>query len=43
MLLRNLVRDAFHAEDFDVETCTVWEGIVDGGQILLVDLAHVDG
>ena len=37
----DVFRYAFHPEDFDVEACTIWEGIVDGGEVLFVDLTHV--
>jgi hypothetical protein len=41
MLLNNVFGDSFHAEDFNVEAGSVWQGIVDGSQVFLVYLAHV--
>lgn len=41
VLLRNFFGDAFHAEDLDVKTSSVRERVVDGGESLLVDLAHM--
>lgn len=42
VLLDNVLWDALHAKDFNIESCTIREGIIDGGEILLVDLTHVD-
>jgi len=33
--------DALHAEDFDGDIVAVWQGILDGLQLLLVHLVHV--
>lgn len=43
VLLEGLLRDALHAEDFDVEARAVGQGVLDLGERLLVDLVHVDG
>lgn len=34
---------SLHAEDLDVEVLAAWDGILDVGEVLLVNLAHVDG
>jgi hypothetical protein len=42
VLLNNIFWDSLHAENFYVKTNAVGEGVVDGSEILLVDLTHVD-
>lgn len=42
MLLDDVLRDALHAEDLDVESLPVSQSILDAGQIFLVDLVHVN-
>jgi hypothetical protein len=39
--LDNVFGDAFHAEDLNIETLAIRERIVDGSQVLFVDLAHM--
>lgn len=39
--LDDVLRDTFHAEDLDIETGSIRESIVDGGQLFLVYLAHM--
>jgi hypothetical protein len=41
VLLDDLLRNAFHAEDLDVEADTVGKGIVDSGEGLFMHLAHM--
>ena len=41
MRLDDIFGYTFHPEDFDVESCAIRESIVDGAEILLVNLAHV--
>lgn len=41
VLLYDVFRYALHCEDFDVQTGSIWQGILDGGEVLLVDLVHV--
>lgn len=41
MLLNNVFRNAFHAEDFNIKPGPVGESIVDRSQVFLMDLAHV--
>ena len=43
VLLQNVFWYALHSEDFDVETLSVGEGILDLVERLFVDLVHVDG
>ena len=42
VLLRNVIWDTFHAEDLDVKPGSVGQGIIDCGEILLMDLTHVN-
>jgi len=42
VLLNDVLRNAFHAEDLNVESRAIRKGIVNGSKILFVDLAHVD-
>jgi hypothetical protein len=41
MSLSNILGDAFHAEDLDVEACAIRESIVDRTEVLLMNLGHV--
>jgi hypothetical protein len=41
--LHDVGRDAFDAEDLDVNTATAFDRVFDFGELKLVDLAHVDG
>ena len=42
VLVDNILRYAFHAKDLDVQTCSIRKSIVNGSEVFLVDLAHVD-
>ena len=42
MLSSNLIWDTLHSKYLDIEAGSVRKGIVDRGQILLVDLTHMD-
>ena len=41
VLLYNVFGDALHTKDLDVETSSVRQSIVDGREVLFVDLTHV--
>lgn len=43
VLLNNVLGNALHAEDFDVQSLAVRERILNASERLFVDLVHVDG
>lgn len=42
MALDDVLGNTLHAEDFEIQARPVREGVVDGGELFFVDLAHVD-
>ena len=42
VLLHNVFRNSFHAENLDIKTNSIRESIVNGGEVFFVDLAHMD-